>query len=273
MVRRIVVGVLVAYLLICLFAMWYENRLIYPALKYPVGEWNPPYLAPEDVYFKSLDGTPLHGWYVRHPAPSVHILYCHGNGGNITHRAFVLQYLRDRFAASVFIFDYRGYGKSEGRPSERGVLKDGRAARAWLAEAAQIDETDVVLMGRSLGGAVAVDLAAEKPPRGMILESTFTTMPDVAAHHYPYLPVRLLLRTKFDSLSKIAAYRGPLLQSHAPDDEVIPFELGHRLFDEAGGDKQFIALEGLTHNDPQSPEYYEAFARLIEKLPPVKRSN
>ena len=139
------------------------------------------------------------------------MLFCHGNGGNITHRVDALKMLHRRAGVSVLIFDYRGYGRSEGKPSEAGVLADARAARAWLAAREKIAEADVVLMGESLGGAVAVDLAARDGARALVLESTFSSLPDVAAYHYPWLPVRWVMRTRFDSAGKIGDYHGPLL--------------------------------------------------------------
>ena len=150
--------------------------------------------------------------------------------------------------AAVLVFDYRGYGKSEGKPDEPGVLADARAARTWLAEKAGVAENRIVLMGESLGGAVAVDLAADGA-RALILENTFSSMPDVAAYHYPWLPVRLLMRTQFNSVAKIRSYHGPLYQSHGDRDSIVPLQLARRLFDAANEPKRFLLVEGADHND------------------------
>ena len=174
--------------------------------------------------------------------------------------------LHDRVGASVLIFDYRGYGRSEGRPSEAGVLADARAARSWLAAREKIAaKTDWCCMGESLGGAVAVDLAAADGARALVLESTFSSLPDVAAHHYPWLPVHWLMRTRLDSRAKIAAYHGPLLESHGRPDTIIPFALGRRLFEAANEPKQFFTIPDRDHNDPRPDEYYDALAKFLAK--------
>ncbi|MBN2218639.1 MAG: alpha/beta hydrolase [Pirellulales bacterium] len=247
--------------------MWLERSMIFFPSRYPSGEWNPSALTFEDAFFTAADGTRLHGWHAHRENPRAVILYCHGNAGNITHRAEILRILHGRVGASVLMFDYRGYGRSEGKPSEHGLLADARAARAWLAEREGIDPSDVVLMGRSLGGAVAVDLAAADGARGLVLESTFTSIPDMAAYHYPALPVRGLLRTRFDSLSKIANYHGPLLASHGDADTLVPMENGQKLFEAANQPKQFIRLGDRGHNEPLPMSYYDALGRFLDGLP------
>lgn len=258
--------VLIAYLLITVILMILEEWFIFFPARYPEGEWQPSGLEFEDAWFQSSDGTRLHGWYVPHEQPRAVILFCHGNAGNITHRAETLQILNKLVGVSVLIFDYRGYGRSEGKPNEPGILADARAARAWLAQRAGIAEKNVVLMGRSLGGAVAVHLAAQHGARALVLESTFTSVPDLAAHHYPWLPVRRLLRTRFNCVDKIAAYRGPLLQSHGDADTIVPYSFGRRLFEAANEPKQFFTIPGGDHNDPQNRLYYETLAAFLDRL-------
>jgi uncharacterized protein len=196
----------------------------------------------------------------------VALLYCHGNGGNLSHRAEVLKRLNRLPGVSVLIFDYRGYGRSEGNPSEEGILADARAARDWLAKKENIRSTEVVLLGESLGGAAAVDLAARDGAKALILESTFSSLPDVAAYHYPILPVRWLMRTRLDSARKIGAYRGPLLQAHGQSDTIVPIEFGLRLFEAAKGPKQFLKLAGHDHNDMMPAEYYDEVAKFLAQL-------
>ena len=176
--------------------------------------------------------------------------------------ADVLQMLHYRMGVTAMGFDYRGYGRSEGTPSEAGVLADARAARTWLAQRTGVAENQIVLMGRSLGGAVAVDLAADGA-RGLILESTFTSMPEVGHAMLPYLPVRLLMQTQFNSLAKIGKYHGPLLQSHGTGDRLIPYAMGRQLFDAANEPKQFVEIPGGDHNDPQSAGYYAALDEFL----------
>lgn len=264
---RIVRLPLLAILIFLLIAMWLEESLIFFPAKYPAGNWNTSHLPIQDAHFEAADGTRLHGWYVPHEQPLVHILFLHGNAGNITHRIEPLWNLHNVVGASVLILDYRGYGKSEGSPNEKGVLQDARAARQWLAKKAGIAEQEVVLLGRSLGGGVAVDLAAQLAPRTLILESTFTSLPDVAAMHYRFLPVKQLMSTRLDSLQKIAGYRGPLLQSHGTADEIVPYQLGRQLHEAAVCmPKQFIDIDGGTHNEPMPADYYEQLREFLVEL-------
>ena len=242
-----------------------EKSLVFAPSRYPAGDWQPAGLAFEDAWFTAKDGMRLHGWYVPHPQPRAVVLFCHGNGGNVALWADVLRILHDRMGVTAMGFDYRGYGRSEGTPSEAGVLADGRAARRWLAQRAGIPENQIVLMGRSLGGAVAVDLAAEGA-RGLILESTFTSMPEVGHATMPWLPVRMLMQTQFNSLAKIGNYHGPLLQSHGTADRLIPFAMGRQLFAAANEPKQFIAIPGGDHNDPQTDAYYAALFKFLGRL-------
>ncbi len=265
---RIVGAVLVAYLVVMGVAMFLENSLIYFPSVYPEGDWHPQGFPFEDAWFQAADGTRIHGWYVPRQNARAAVLFCHGNGGNLTHRVDTLTMLHRRVGVSVLIFDYRGYGRSEGKPSEAGVLADARAAREWLAAREKIRPADVVLMGESLGGAVAVDLAARDGARALVLESTFSSLPDVAAYHYTWLPVRWAMRTRFDSVAKIGDYRGPLLQAHGDADTIVPLRFGRRLFEAAAEPKQFLLLPGHDHNDPMPPQFYDALAALVDRLPP-----
>jgi fermentation-respiration switch protein FrsA (DUF1100 family) len=241
---------LVAYLAAMVLLMIFEEALIYFPARYPQGEWRPAGITVEDAWFQADDGTRLHGWYAPAEGARAVVLMAHGNAGNLTHRIDHVRRMNRSLGLSVMVFDYRGYGHSEGQPNEEGIVADARAARRWLAERAGIAENQIVLLGESLGGGVMVDLAARDGARGLVLENTFTSLPDVAARHYPIFPVRLLMRNRLDSLSKIADYRGPLLQAHGQADTIIPFELGRRLFDAANEPKRFVPLAGHDHNDP-----------------------
>jgi uncharacterized protein len=258
--------VLMTYGIVLVAAMFLENALIYFPSVYPEGDWRPAGLKFEDAWFQAADGTQLHGWYVPKANARAAVLFCHGNGGNITHRIDTMQMLNRRCGVSLLMFDYRGYGRSQGKPNETGILSDARAARAWLAAREKIPEADVVLMGESLGGAVAVDLAARDGARALVLESTFSSLPDVAGYHYPVLPVHWLMRSRFDSAVKIADYRGPLLAAHGDADTIVPLEFGRRLFDAAKEPKRFLLLPGHDHNDPMPPEFYDAVAGFLDGL-------
>lgn len=263
--------VALAYAIILVLLMTFEERLIFFPSKYPEGDWENPGLPVEDAEFSAADGTKLHGWFLPHDKragekPAAVVLVAHGNAGNLTHRTHLLRSLRDVGAAAM-VFDYRGYGKSEGTPSEEGVLADARAARAWLAERTGVGERDIVLFGESLGSGVTVDLAASDGARGLILLSAFTSLPDVAAKVYPWIPVRLLMRTRLDSLSKIGRYASPVLQLHGDRDEIIPYELGEQLFAAARDpNKQFVTLRGATHNTIPPRAFDLALAEFVGRL-------
>lgn len=247
--------------------MYFENSLIYYPRREARGSWTPPTLGSEYVDFASADGTPLVGWYMPHPEPRAVVLFACGNGGNMTYWRDEFRMLVEQCSVTLMGFDYRGYGRSGGSPHEAGVLADARAARAWLARRAGVAERDVVLMGRSLGGGVMVDLATDGA-RGLVVESTFTRLPDVAARVYPFLPVRWLMRTRFDSISKIGGYRAPLLVSHGDSDGLVPFDMGRNLYDTAGSTtKKFYTVVGGDHNDPQPDEYYDLLAAFFAELP------
>ena len=272
--RLLLVWLPVGYLLIVVVMMFLENSLIFFPTPYPDGDWQPREISPQDAWFQAADGTRLHGWYLPHHNPRAVVLFCHGNAGNISYRAEMLRALHDLVGVSVLIFDYRGYGRSEGKPDEAGILQAARAARPWRASRAGSEPRAGGLLGRARGGAGAGDWATEWDAeraddagvKALVLESAFTSIPDVAAYYYPWLPVRILIRNKFDSLAKISAYHGPLLQSHGDSDTIIPYRFGRRLFEAANEPKQFITIVGRDHNDPQSKEYYDALAAFLKDL-------
>lgn len=245
----------------------FEQAHLFQPLKYPGGNWEPAGLEFEDAWFVADDGTKLHGWYCPHENAVAVALFAHGNAGNVSSHAETLRLLHDRHRLAVLTFDYRGYGRSAGEPNEQGVLQDARAARAWLAEREHIAETDIVLIGQSLGGGVMVDLAAADGARGLVLANTFTSLPDAAAHFMPLVPTRLLMQNRLDSLSKIGNYHGPLWQVHGDRDRIIPYRLGRRLFAAANEPKQFVINRGGDHNDPLSEENTESLDRFLAGLP------
>ncbi len=266
--RRSAGLLVIAYVAIILVMMLMENSLIFFPSVYPDGFWNPPDLAFEDAWFEAADGTKLHGWYVPCETPRAVLLFAHGNAGNLSHRYDLLQALHALDVATL-AFDYRGrgYGRSGGTPSEAGILADACAARQWLAQRAGVAEGEIVLMGESLGGGVMVDLAAKDGARGLILENTFTSLPDVAAFHYPWLPVRMLMRARLDSVAKIAAYHGPLLQLHGDADTIIPYQIGRRLFAAANEPKTLVTIAGGDHNDPRTEQALRAIDAFLDRLP------
>lgn len=264
---RVAAPLCVGWIVVVMAMSGFENFLVFRPSPYNAANraWQPSDLRYEDVEIASTDGALLHGWFAPHDAPRAVVLMLHGNGGNISGQADELRKLH-RLGVAALAVDYRGYGKSTGSPNEAGVLDDARAARAWLAKRAGVDEQQVVLWGFSMGGGVAVDLAACDGARGLVLQSTFTSLPDAAAVHYPWLPVRWLMRNRLDSAEKIAKYQGPLLQTHGTDDSIIPYELGERLFALANEPKRFVRIEGGEHNNPPDGEFYRAFAAFLNDL-------
>lgn len=259
--------VLVFYLLIILIMTFLETWLVYPRPPLERSDWQPAGLSFEDVHFNSADGTKLHGWFVPHPSPKRFILYSHGNGEQVADNADVVAMLRDKLQASVFIFDYRGYGHSEGSPTEAGCIADAAAAQRWLAERAGIQPNEVVLIGRSLGGGVVTALAAEQGAKALVLQNTFPTMPDVAALHYPWLPVRWVMKNRYDSLARIQKYKGPLFQSHGAADTLIPLQMARRLYDAAPSkNKQFMELPDLGHDDLPPSQYFRELATFLDRI-------
>ncbi|HSW59017.1 MAG TPA: alpha/beta hydrolase [Dehalococcoidales bacterium] len=222
----------------------------------------------EEVFFVTRDDCRLHGWFV--PANSnLTLLWFHGNAGNISHRLYILGLLRDALDVNVFLFDYRGYGRSTGNPSEKGLYRDAEAALDYLRSRPGGDHQKIIYFGQSLGSAVAVDLAARHPPAGLILEAAFPSVPDVASRLYPFLPARFLIRARFDSLSKIERINAPLLMAHGDRDDIIPLEAGQKLFEAAGGDKTFYVIRSAGHNDTfevGGRDYLHQFRLFLQRL-------
>jgi len=211
----------------------------------------------ESVSFETEDKVKLSGWFIPSKAASGVILFCHGNAGNISHRLESIQIFH-RLGMDVFIFDYRGYGRSEGSPTEVGTYRDAEAAWWYLVKERQVSPNRIVVFGRSLGGAVAAWLAHRHMPGSLILESTFTSMPDIGAKLYPYLPVRLLSRFKYNTAEYLNEVDCPVLIVHSRDDEIMPFGHGQRLFEVAKEPKKFLEITG-THNEGfiTSGKHYE----------------
>lgn len=241
-----------------------ELLLFFPA-KFPMGDWKPKDLQFQDVYFTASDDTKLHGWFCPCDKPRAVLLMAHGNAGHVASRAPWLRYLQSKANVTVFIFDYRGYGRSEGSPTVEGVLKDATAARAKLRELAHVKDADMLLMGESLGGSIVIQLAADSAPQGLIVQSTFSSLRDVADVHYSHLSW-LVPRNKLDSTSQIARYRGPLLQSHGTNDRTIPFSSGQKLFQAANEPKQFVAIEGADHNNWLTDAYLKQLNEFIADI-------
>ncbi len=250
----------------------FQDRLLYFPARELVVTPDRHGLPYETVHVDTQDGERLHGWWVPADDARGTLLFFHGNAGNISGRIESIRQFR-RLGLNVLIVDYRGYGESTGSPSEEGLYRDAEAAWWYLTKTRAIDPRRIVVFGRSLGAGPATWLAARHPPGALIVESPFTSVPDIAAHHYPWLPARLLATTRFDNLARIGQVDAPLLVIHSPGDEVIPFEHGRRLFEAAEEPKQFLEIEG-SHNDGflvSEDRYLRAIDRFLREY--FARSN
>jgi len=279
---------LIAGLVISIMA--FEDKLVYFPSKYPDGFWdvdNIPALEGEitprieDCFLQASDGVRIHGWFCtpqRKTSAAIEpvqaqmvLLWFHGNAGNITYRYDMIRALMS-LPVRVFIIDYRGYGKSEGKPTERGLYLDARAAWDYLTETRGIPSRNIIIFGKSLGGAPAIDLATKVQPAGLIIQSSFTSARDMASSILPFFPA-MLLHTKMDSITKIASVHCPKLFIHSPADEVVPYKLGRRLYEAASEPKQFYEVKGAPHNSTYivgGKPYFDALRGFVESCRPAK---
>jgi pimeloyl-ACP methyl ester carboxylesterase len=255
---------------LCLWIMlrWFEHSQVYRpgrVLDATGDELGRPF---EDIIFAASDGVELNGWFfpanINSPRASLAVLFCHGNGGNISHRLHVCQALLET-GVSVFLFDYRGYGRSRGRPSEEGTYRDAAAACRWLQRKG-FATTNVVAFGESLGGGVASELASRETLGGLILQSTFTSIPDIGAELFPWLPVRLVSSIRYDTCRRLPRLRIPILVMHSRTDDLIAFHHAERNFASANQPKLFWEIKG-GHNDPLADR--AVFVAGIEKFLPM----
>ena len=264
MLYTVIFIVSATWLLLVILIYTFQSRLIfYPerTLLATPADLNLPY---EDVLLKTEDGKLIHGWYIRHGAPRATVLFLHGNAGNISHRLESLEMFY-RMGMSVFIIDYHGFGRSEGSPGENETYLDAAAAWKYMTLELKLPARDLVIFGRSLGGAVAVWLASRHRPGALIIESTFTSVAEMGKRYYPYLPADLLTRIRYPTIDRIAGIDCPLLVIHGRNDEIIPFEFGQKLYQSAREPKEFLELMG-GHNDGflvSGEKYFDGLQRFI----------
>ncbi len=255
---------------LCLALYLFQSRLVFLPSRTLFATPQRIGLEYEDVWLQPTGGARIHGWYLPHPEPRGTLLFFHGNAGNIGDRLESLAIFH-RLRLNVLIIDYRGYGKSEGSPGESESYADAEAAWRHLVEARRIPTSHIVFFGRSMGGAVAAWLAGRVTPAGLILESTFTSVPDMAAKVYPIFPVRLLARIRLDARAWLAGVNAPLLVIHSANDEIVPVAHGRALFDAAREPKRFLELRG-GHNDGflvSREKYVAGLAEFIEEIFPA----
>jgi fermentation-respiration switch protein FrsA (DUF1100 family) len=264
LVKRLL-ALLVACLLIVVMLRWFEHSQVYhPSREMAAtgAELGRPF---EDVFFKTPDGVELNGWFfpaaTNSPERHLAVLFCHGNAGNITHRLDTCAALLTT-GVNVFLFDYRGYGRSQGRPSEEGTYLDAQTAYAWL-RLKGFAGTNIIAFGESLGGGVAAELAVREPVGGLVLQSTFTSVPDMGKEMFPWLPVRWLGVIRYDTYSKLPRLHIPVLVMHSPTDGLVPFHHAERNFTAANEPKLLWKIHG-DHNNPLADT--KAFIDGVEKL-------
>jgi fermentation-respiration switch protein FrsA (DUF1100 family) len=255
--RRWAVRVAVCYVVICLVMWLLENRLVF----HPVAAtelWNdPPDPAIRDVYLTSPEGRKVHAWWLPRGPDQPVLLVCPGNAGNLSGRGQTILKMADRLGTSVLIFDYPGYGRSEGSPNEPNCYDAGEGALRWLRDEQHVASGRVILYGESLGGGVATELAGRQPYRALVLVKTFTSLPAAARRHYPWLPVHWLMSNRFDNRSKVGGVHCPVFIASATADRVVPFAHGEELFAAANEPKHFFRDEGSDHNDPLPDAFWD----------------
>ncbi|MGH7221937.1 MAG: alpha/beta hydrolase [Gemmataceae bacterium] len=262
---RLIIYLATTYIAILVVLLLLEDQFLYGPRHVELGK-PPAGVAVENVEMTSRRGERIHAWWSKgkdwRPEQGA-VLFCHGNGGNLSHRGRVLSPWIEEIGVAVLIFDYPGYGRSSGVPSEDGCYAAGEAAYDWLRESAQVPAERILLYGGSLGGGIATDLASRRPHRALVLVAAFTSFPDMAQTRFPWLPGRWLVHNHFDNLSKIAESHGPVFIAHAPRDGLIPFAQGERLFAAAPEPKRFFPMPNYHHVDVPTNDFYPALRRFL----------
>ncbi len=252
-----------------------ENRFVFHPDKNVYSTPDDRELEYDDVTFCTEDGLKLNGWFIPGKTKSptggnlFTLLWFHGNAGNISHRLESIKMLHDRVPINIFIFDYRQYGRSEGKISEQGTYIDAKAAFEYLHSRKDINHKKIIFFGCSLGSAVAVDLSLKERCCGLILETPFTSIKELAKFLYPFLPLGYIIQTKYDSIAKMKDVEVPLLIIHGDKDELVPIEQGRKLYESANEPKEFYTIQGATHNNTYivgGEEYFNTIRRFVDKL-------
>lgn len=261
-VLNLLVTILVGYLVVLVLLRVFEARLIFFP-DYPSrldGDWHPRGLPVEDVWLTASDGVKLHAWWIPHDGAKVTFLAFHGNASNIANRAPIYAFLHSS-PANVLAVEYRGYGRSEGKPSETGVYRDAEAAYDYLLKTKAMDPKAIISFGQSLGTAVATHLAARRPVGGLVLEAPFPSASRVASKVFWFLPgVSLAVYGQFDTKRWLNSVQAPVLIIHCQQDPVIPFQFGQEVYEAAASPKTFVAIRGECHEESSliAPTQYRA---------------
>jgi fermentation-respiration switch protein FrsA (DUF1100 family) len=253
------------YLTVLVYLLATETELIYHPTSAEVSWREPASRTVREVEFPSEVSANIHAWWCPAEGASGAVLYCHGNGGNLSNWADHVEMVRKELGESVLIFDYPGYGKSKGSPDEKGCYAATEAAFNWLVGQARIPPERILIYGGSLGGGPAVALASRRPHRALLLACTFTSLPNVAQAAFPWLPVAPLMRNRYDNLSKIGRCRGPVVIAHGTEDTLFPFAHGRALIEAAAEPKLFIPLPGAGHVDPDA-SFFRWARQFLERV-------
>lgn len=272
---RLLVGILFWCGVLWLLARWFEWKNVYAPSKEIEATPDAAGLEFEDIEFVAEDGVRLHGWWIPHPEARGVILYCHGNGSNIGNRVDLCRDLR-ALGVNLFIFDYRGYGRSRGWSTEQGTYRDARAAYEVIrAKYDDAENPPVLVYGSSLGACIAAQLAVDKPVVGAVFEAGFSSVVEVGKHLFPHLPVSLISRFRYEADRCVAQIRVPKLFASSRDDQLIPFELGQKLYDAAAEPKTFFELRG-PHGESgwnETPAFWPALAAFVDRVLPRSTEN
>ncbi len=265
---RLLLGFILVYGAVLTMMLWFENRLVYSPLKAAEFWEPPPDPSITDVTLSMPSRIRLHGWWYPVSGSQSALLICHGNGGNLSGRGQTMVRFGQALNRSVFIFDYPGYGKSEGKPSEAGCYAAAEVAYKWLRDQQGIGGSQIVLYGESLGGGVAVELATRLDHHCLILMKSFTSLPAVAKQLYPWLPTHLLMSNRFDNSNKLSRCTRPVLIAGATEDTLVPFLQSEQLFGLANPPKRLIRLEGDDHNSPLPEDFLPQLWQFLEEHTP-----
>ncbi len=264
---RITVGAALLYVGFLGILMFLERYLVFPAPPVSYGNWNSASFGAKEHFIEGHDKTRIHVWALENPDAKATLIFNHGNGESLGMLGDELVAIRDQWNVNVVAFDYRGYGKTGGIPNERDILLDAVSVGKWVQEGKAFRGQKIVAMGRSLGGAPAIEIATKFHADGLILDRTFSSIVDVAASRYFFFPVRWVMQTQFRSIDKIQSYTGELLQLHGDVDEVVPYRFGKKLFDACPTQtKKLLTVQRLYHNSPWPPEFWDAGRKFIKTI-------
>jgi fermentation-respiration switch protein FrsA (DUF1100 family) len=251
-----------SYVGVIIVLMALERYLIFHPAK-AADSWEAAEAQVQDIQLGTESGR-VHAWWAPLPDARSAVLFCHGNAGNLSHRGYAIQHWHRTLRASVLLFDYPGYGRSEGKPDEAGCYRAAEAAYHWLAKNGGVSPEHVIIVGESLGASVAVEMAHRHDHKALVLISGFTSIPDMAGVTFPLLPLRWLVRNRFDSLSKIAECHRPVFIAHGTADTIVPYWMSAKLFEAANEPKRFFRMEGRDHNEPPGEDFYRALGEFLE---------